>query len=288
MTSETHDTDRTHDDAQERISRLVDVWHASCLDLVALLEDLDEADWARPTDLPGWDVKAVAAHLAHLESELAGFPQDQVEVPEAEHVRTMFAQYTEAGPVARRDWPVERIIDELRRAVEARATELRERPPADPSTTGPSFAALAGWSWEVLLTNRPLDIWMHEQDIRRAVARPGGLDTVGAAHAAGVFARSLPMVVGKRAGAAPGQTVVIEVVDRPRDDVPARLAVTVGDDGRARPVDPSADPTTVLRLPFEDWMCRAGGRRAADAVTAEITGDQDLGRRVLEGLAVTP
>ena len=52
-------------------------------DVVALLRSLDEDDWSRPTDCPGWDVKAVAAHLAHLESVLAGRPQDHVEVPQA-------------------------------------------------------------------------------------------------------------------------------------------------------------------------------------------------------------
>ena len=37
-----------------------------------LLRELDPDDWAKPTDLPGWNVRYIAAHLAHLESELAG------------------------------------------------------------------------------------------------------------------------------------------------------------------------------------------------------------------------
>ena len=57
-------------------------WESACADVVALLRSLDPADWERETELPGWDVRAVAAHLAHLESELAGRPQEQVEVPE--------------------------------------------------------------------------------------------------------------------------------------------------------------------------------------------------------------
>ena len=31
--------------------------------LLALLAELDEDDWARPTAAPGWSVKDVAAHL---------------------------------------------------------------------------------------------------------------------------------------------------------------------------------------------------------------------------------
>lgn len=286
MTSDTPTS--TQNGANSRLHQLVDVWHGTCLEAIALLEQLDEQDWSRPTDLPGWDVKAVAAHLAHLESELAGMPQELVEAPEAPHVRNMLGQYTEVGTALRRDRPPRRIIDELRTAVETRVAQLRDDPPADLRATGPSFAALAGWSWETLLTNRPLDLWMHEQDVRRAVGRPGGLDTPGAAHVAGVFARALPMVFGKRAQAQPGQSLVLEVSDAPRPDIPSRLAVEVGEDGRARPVDPPADPTTTVRLSFEDWMRRSGGRCPAEEVSAQISGDVELGQRVLAALAVTP
>jgi uncharacterized protein (TIGR03083 family) len=283
----TSDTRGTPDAARSRLRELVDVWHRACQDVIALLEQLDEADWSCPTDLPGWDVKAVAAHLAHLESELAGNPQQHVEVPTAPHVRNPLAQYTEMGPAVRRDWPVERIIEELRSSVEKRAAQLRDDPPADLSETGPSFAALAGWSWEVLLTNRPLDLWMHEQDIRRAVGRPGGLDSPAAVHAAGVFARALPMVLGKRAQGQPGQSVVLDIDDSP-EGAPARIAVEVGEDARARPTQPPAQPTVRLRLGFEDWLCRSGGRCEPEDVAVEVTGDEELGRRVLAGLAVTP
>jgi uncharacterized protein (TIGR03083 family) len=270
-----------------RLHELVDVWHRTATDVLALLEQLEDDEWTLPTDLPGWDVKAVASHLAHLESELAGLPQEPVEVPEAPHVRNLLAQYTEVGPVARRGWPHDRIVAELRTAVETRTQQLRDDPPGDLSATGPSFAALAGWSWETLLTNRPLDLWMHEQDIRRAVGRPGGLDTPGAAHVAGVFARALPMVVGKRAQAGPGQSVVLRIDDPPAgaSDV---VAVEVGDDGRARATTPPDQPTVTLRLSFEDWMRLAGGRCAADDAVVGIDGDEELGRRVVTALAVTP
>lgn len=286
MTSDT--SAAPQDDASSRLDHLLQVWHTACLDVIDLLEQLDDAEWSLPTDLPGWDVKAVAAHLAHLESELAGMPQQRVEVPSSPHVRNVLGEYTEAGPVARRDWPPGRIVEELRQAVSARWTQLHDHPPEDLAAGAPSFAALAGWSWETLLSNRPLDVWMHGQDVRRATGRPGGLDSDTAVHVAETYARSLPMVVGKRAQARPGQTVVLEVTQRPREEIPSRIAVTVGDDGRARTTDPPAEPTVTLRLAFEDWMVRAGGRRRADEVAAELSGDDDLGRRVLEALAITP
>ena len=287
MTSDTP-SDATAESAPESpLRHLVEVWHRTCQDLLALVEQLDEQDWHRPTDLPGWDVKAVVAHLAHLESELAGMPQEQVEVPEAPHVRNPLGHYTEVGPAARRSWPTQRIVEEVRTAVETRHAHLRDDPPADLSQPGPSFAALAGWSWETLLGNRPLDLWMHEQDIRRAVGRPGGLDAPGAVHVAGVFARALPMVVGKRAGALPGQSVVLDLVEAPPGVGPT-LAVTVGDDGRARTVEAPAERTVTVRLRFEDWLRLCGGRCTPDDVGVEIEGDHELGRRVLDGLAVTP
>ena len=123
------------------------------------------------------------------------------------------------------------------------------------------------------------------------MGRPGGLDTPGAAHAGRVIARSLPMVVGKRGGAQPGQSVVFALTDVPHPDLPTTVAVLVGDDGRARLTeagDLSGDPTTTLRLDWVDWVRLGGGRTTADEVEVQVEGNQDLGRRVLAGMAVTP
>lgn len=274
---------------EQRRRELVEVWQQACADVLSLLESLEERDWARPTALPGWDVKAVASHLAHLESELAGMPQGQVppvDPAEAPHVRGMMGQYTEAGTTARRDWPPARIVEELREAVRRRTESMAQEPP-DLEATAPSFAALAGWSWETLLRNRPLDVWMHEQDIREAVSRPGGLDGPVAAHVGWVFARSLPMVVGKRAGALAGQSVELRLDGAPAS-APQSLAVAVGEDGRARPAEQATEASASVRLGFGDWLRLCGGRCEPGHVDVEVTGDEELAQRVLDGLAVTP
>jgi uncharacterized protein (TIGR03083 family) len=269
---------------RDRLRELVEVWHDAATRASALLRSLDETDWSRPTDLPGWNVRAVASHLAHLESELAGFPQQQVEVPEAPHVRGLMGQFTEAGPVARAGWSTEDIVDELDRAVAHRYDELVAHPPTDGSAPGPGFAGLIGWSWETLLSNRPLDLWMHEQDIRRAVGRPGGYDSPAAAHVVGVFLQSLPYVLGKKAGAGPGQSVRVVVSGRQ----PADVTAVVGEDGRGAVAPSSTSPTVTVELDAEAFVVRCGGRRPPEEVPVRITGDADLGRRVFAGLATTP
>ncbi|RYI99555.1 MAG: hypothetical protein EON52_25610, partial [Actinomycetales bacterium] len=57
---------------EELLRGYVDVWWQAINDFTDLLEELEEAEWATPTDLPGWDVRAVASHIAHLEGVLAG------------------------------------------------------------------------------------------------------------------------------------------------------------------------------------------------------------------------
>jgi uncharacterized protein (TIGR03083 family) len=272
----------------ERLQDLIEIWYACAGDATALLRGLDEEDWDKPTDLPGWDVRAVACHLAHLESELAGNAQEQVEVPSADHVKGLMGQFTEAGPIARSSWTTQQVVDEFEGSVNSRYFALRGDPPTDPDAPGPGFAGLIGWSWQTLLTNRPFDIWMHEQDIRRATGRPGDLDTVGAAHAVGVLARSLGYVLVKRAQAPVGASLVVELSGTPDDD-PVTLAVEVGEDGRGRSLAGAPEqPTVRLRMDVEAFVVLSGGRRTPEQVDVEIEGDSELADRVLAGMAVTP
>ncbi len=269
--------------ADPRLRPLVDVWEQAAADVVALLRTLTDDDWHRPTDLPGWDVRAVAAHLAHLESVLAGGPQQHVDVPEASHLRGVSSRFTEAGVLARAAWPAERVVEELEASVAARRAALESSPPADLDEPGPGFASLLGWSWERLLTNRPVDLWMHEQDVRRAVGRRGGLDSAGARHTAVVLAAALPYVLGRRVGPPAGTTVVLEVTG----SLPQVHAAAVGDDGRGVAVAPPSDPSARIALDLEAWVLLSGGRRPPSSVEVSVIGDVDLARRTLAALTVT-
>lgn len=272
------------DTDQNRLRSYVDAWRSTTEDVVVLLRSLEEADWDRPTDLPGWTVRSVACHLAHLESELAGFEQEPVEVSAAPHVASPMGLYTEMGPVARSSWPTSRIVEELTAATAARYAELRTDPPLDGTGSPPRTPGGIPWDWDTLLSNRVVDVWMHEQDIRRAVERPGDMDRPGARHTVAVFARGLGYVVGKRVGPPPGTTVVLDVTGVH----PVHLALEVDDSGRAVPVTDVAGPTASLRMPLESFVVLAGGRRTPADVPLEVAGDEELGHAILAAMAVTP
>ncbi len=267
----------------ELLSGYVEVWWQAINDFIDLLEELDEADWSAPTDLPGWDVRAVASHIAHLESILAGADEETAEVGEPDHVTGVMGLYTEIGVVNRRDATHDAIINEIRSATTARHTRLLADPPTDADAKADPVFGGVDWDWRTLLRNRPLDVWMHEQDVRRAVGRPGGMDSVAARHTAEYLAESLGYVVAKRVGAPAGTTVVLEM----EDSTP--YAFAVNDAGRGeRLATPPADPTAVLRMDREAFIRLSGGRCDPEPGTYGVFGDESLGAQILASLATTP
>lgn len=269
--------------APEQLSGYVDVWWEAVNDFTALLEKVPADAWDTATDLPGWDVHAVAAHTGHLESLLAGGEHEEVEIGDAPHARGMMGQFTEQGVVARRDRTPDELINEIRGCTTARHTQLLADPPTDPAAPAPGLFGAIGWNTQALLRNRPLDIWMHEQDVRRALGMPGGMDSPAARHSAGYLAESLGYVLAKKLKAAPGTTVLLEVEGH--DPV----AATVTDEGRGQLLDEiPAEPTVGLRTDRESFVVLAGGRRRPDGGRVEIFGDRELGQQILDHLAVTP
>ena len=84
------------------LQEYVEAWWRSVDDFVALADQLSAEEWALPTDLPGWDVRAVISHVAHLEAVLGGAPHEHVEVPDAPHLRGTMGRFTEIGVLTRR------------------------------------------------------------------------------------------------------------------------------------------------------------------------------------------
>lgn len=268
---------------RELLAGYVDAWWSSIQDLVILLDELGPQDWARPTDLAGWDVKAVASHTAHLESLLAGGPEESAEVAQAAHITSPMGQFTEIGVITRRDRDPASIVAEIREVSARRHAELVADPPEDAAAPAPGIFGMIGWNTRTLLRNRPLDVWMHEQDVRRAVGRPGGIDSPGARHTADYLIEAFGFVVGKKVGPPAGTTAVLDV------EGSAPIAVEIGPDGRGRRCEAvPAEPTVHLAMDRESFIVLAGGRRAAVPGGVVVSGDEELGSRIVDQLATTP
>lgn len=268
---------------QEELAGYVGVWWQAVNDFAAVLEEVPADQWSAPTDLPGWDVHAVAAHTAHLEALLDGARHVDVEIGDASHARGTMGQFTEQGVVARRGASPDELINEIHESATARHTTLLAEPPTDADAPAQGLFGAIGWSTRTLLRNRPLDVWMHEQDIRRAIGMPGGLDTEAAVHSAAYLIESFPFVVAKRAKAPAGTTVRLDVAGH------EPVVVSVDDNGRGHVVDADDNPPTVtLRTDRESFVLLAGGRRGPDRVRVEVDGDLELGARILEAMGVTP
>jgi uncharacterized protein (TIGR03083 family) len=268
---------------RERLAGYVDVWWDAIDDVTRLLERLGPEEWSAPTDLAGWDVHACVAHIAHLEAVLSGAPEETAGLDARSHVASLAQVYTEQGVIARRDATPDELINEIRESATTRRTFLLTDPPEDGTEMPPRTPGDLPWTWETLLRNRVLDVWMHGQDIRRAVGRPGGLDTAPAQHTADYLIEGMGMVLARRAGAAPGSTFVIEVAG----SAPAAFGVSeTGRGGRLAEIPD--DPTVRLTLDREAFVILAGGRRGPDDVAVSVAGDRDLAARILAGMAITP
>jgi uncharacterized protein (TIGR03083 family) len=272
----------TASDDRAELAGYVDIWWQAVNDFLDLLELVPEEEWTTPTDLAGWDVRACAAHTAHLEGILAGNPEETAEVGEPPHVTGFMGLYTEIGVVNRRDASADALINELREVVTRRHTALLAEPPTDGDAKPEAIFGGVPWTWRTLLRNRPLDVWMHEQDVRRAVARPGNMDSAPARHTAEYLAESLGYVLGKKVGAPVGTSLVLDMAGS------APFGFEIDENGRGQRVDPPEDPTVTLHMDRESFIRLAGGRCNAEPGHVTVDGDQSLAAQVLASMATTP
>jgi uncharacterized protein (TIGR03083 family) len=273
------------------LAHLVAAWSQCCDEVLALGRSLSEHEAALPTDLPGWRVVDVFAHLAALESELAGVPPvhvDDAAVP-LDARDDPFRLHTERGVAARRGRRLSELLDEFEVAVQQRRDSLASAPLPDPGERSPAPGG-APWTWETLLRNRVVDVWMHEQDVRRAVERPGAWDTPAAQVTIAGFAASLGFVLGRRVRPPAGTVVRWRVGEIGGTDRPDGFEVTMRmeDDGRARPAAAAEAADASVLMTMEQFVLACGGRRTADEINAAVAGDVQLGRRVVAAMAVTP
>jgi len=254
--------------------------------IAGLLADLNEDEWRTATDLPGWDVHAVVAHMTGTESMLLGLatPEPDVDLATIEHVRNFVGAMNEPWVRSLRGESGAELLARFRDVTAQRRAALvampveewnaRTQTPAGPDSYG-RFMRI-----------RAFDCWMHEQDIRAALGRePSAAELSGADARVSLdeMAASMSFVVGKKGQAPEGSRVLLRLTG------PLSREIRIAVDGRAALVEDfgGAEPTTVVTLDGLQFTRLAGGRglvsyRPADV---EYSGDDAVGKRIVENLA---
>jgi uncharacterized protein (TIGR03083 family) len=260
------------------------------LDLVGLLDDvwtsieqvggvLDETDWKKSTELPGWTVQDNLVHISAVESMSLGRPWQDHEAADLTNVRNDIGRSNENAVDARRTWTGADCLTEFRSLTRERIDQLRG---LDEDGFGAdSWTPRGPGTVRTLLPFRIFDSWVHEQDMRRAVGHEGDLDSRAARNVLGQIADAMPFVVGKKVAPPDGSTVVFSIGGA----VPLEIGIRVAG-GRAARVDPvPADPAAFLGMSSVTFERLACGRVAPDAAIGagdvRFDGDKELGRRVV-------
>ncbi|MEV6163548.1 maleylpyruvate isomerase family mycothiol-dependent enzyme [Streptomyces sp. NPDC052052] len=263
-----------------------DAWTHSIESISELVTPLAEGEWNRRTPCPAWSVRDVVSHIIGMECEQLGDPRPIHTLPrDLYHVRNDFDRYMEMQVDVRRHHTAPEMTAELEYTIIRRSRQLRNET-RDPETMVRAPLG-AEQTLELALRMRAFDVWVHEQDLRTTLGKPGNLDSPGATVTRDILLAGLPKVVAKDAGAPANSAVVLDV----HGPLEFLRTVRVDADGRGS-VDgsPSLGPLVTLAMDWETYFRLACGRVRPGAVADLIKteGDEDLAEAILQNFAVTP
>ncbi|NEE18821.1 maleylpyruvate isomerase family mycothiol-dependent enzyme [Streptomyces sp. SID7499] len=262
-----------------------DAWTHSIEAISELLQTLPEAEWNRRTPCPGWSVRDVVSHVIGLDCEMLGDPRPIHSLPrDLFHVTNEHQRYMEMQVDVRRHHTAPEMTSELEYVIIRRNRQLRNES-RDPGTKvrGPLGSEL---TLEESMRRHAFDVWVHEQDLRTALGRPGNLDSPGALIARDVLLGELPRVVAEDAQAPRSSAIVLDV----HGPVEFLRTIRVDIQGRGTlETAPALGPAATLTLDWETYVRLACGRVTAESVSDRLKteGDPELTAAILNHFTVT-
>jgi uncharacterized protein (TIGR03083 family) len=251
----------------------------------AMAGDLDDGRAIVGIGCPGWTVRDAVAHIVDLESLLIGRPRPDHAVPEdLPYIRNEPGKFMEIGVDARRGVPLRDLLAEYQDVTTERLLRLEDLEDSQLDEMGPGFFRPS--RVRSFLAIRVFDLWSHEQDLRRALGNPGGFDGIPAAHSRERMVMGAGNTIQERLSPVAGSSVVFDITG---PGGALRGIMFDGERGQAGADIPDT-PAATLRLDLNTLTVLACGR-CDDALARSrvaVEGDQNLGQRVLEDLAVTP
>jgi uncharacterized protein (TIGR03083 family) len=262
------------------VDQLVEVWAS----LVEACERLPAGSWEQATDCPGWSVQDQLSHLVGIERMILGEPTPEQSTETPVYVGNDIGRMNEAWVDSRRATGPE-VLAEFVEVTNRRIDTLR-------STSADQFDQVAASPLGQLhlrdfLVTRVIDTWAHEQDVRRAVGRPGGRNGSGEQATIDRCEEMMPYVVGKRVAPPDGTLVRFHVTGL----LGRRFSIVVRG-GRAELEASEAQPTAELTMDQEAFWLLGLGRASASAPSLagriEMEGDEGVGGGVLAAMAFMP
>jgi uncharacterized protein (TIGR03083 family) len=236
-----------------------------------LLSDLAAHEWECPA-LRGLTVQGLVGHLLGVEQGFAGTVRGHVDGAEDDHIAA-----TDATAAAQRDQSPERTLHEWRAAVAHTVEVVSNEHDADRSIRFQRITL----PLDLYLVVRAFEMWIHDEDIRRATGRElAGPDARTLARMTGLAARLLP-TGASRAGHDRDATVRLVLTGRSGGtwDVPLNggdvRAPAPGAEWQARVVVDAAQ------------FCRIVANRADLAGSSAVTSGDDEAALALCAAAAT-
>jgi len=260
------------------VEQLSETWDSIYL----LCRELTAAEWATPTACPGWDIADQVAHVVGTESMLAGRsgPPAQETAPDPDHVHNDIGRINEQWVQWLRATAPQDVLEGFRELTNQRIEQLRARGEAE--WEAPSWTPVGPSTYRRFMQIRVFDCWVHEQDMRRALGRPGHDQGPAVDQAIDEIERALGYIVGKKAEAPAGSRITIDLTG------PLRRSIHLAVEGRATVVatlDRAADVT--LRMASPTFAALACGRSDPAGAPVVVEGDQAWGQRIAGQLAFT-
>lgn len=255
------------------VDALDDIWTA----IATSAAGFSAADWQTPTQLPGWNVQDVVAHIASTEAMLLGRPLPEHHAESYDHVRNDLGRVMEDMVDWYRGWTGPEVLAEFIDVTNARLAALRSLD--DAGFSAPTWTPVGEGQVRDLLPFRVVDSWVHLHDIQAALGLPERWDDLGAEFTLAKTALGMGKVVVKGAGASEGTSVRWQI-----DEHSFGVAVR---NGRGE-MDIVDDSTVVLTMSSATYFALATGRGDIDVLvrTVEISGDRALGVRVCASMNV--
>ncbi|HZJ26048.1 MAG TPA: maleylpyruvate isomerase family mycothiol-dependent enzyme [Acidimicrobiia bacterium] len=263
---------------RELVDQLTEVWES----LGDFGDSLSESEWKTPTECPGWSVQDNLAHVIAIESTILDRPAPDHTAPGGTHIKNDVGAMNEIWVDWYRTRSGAEVLADFREVTAARLAQLNA---ADHDFGADSWTPIGPGTVRDALPFRIFDTWVHDQDMRRAVDRPGGAAGPAAATAFDRIQSMAPRSVGKKVAPPDGTTIGFTIAGPQARSFTVRMEAK-----RAGFVDDVApeDADAHVSMDLDTYVRLGTGRGDPDVIvtTGDVgfSGDEDLGRAVARTL----